>query len=93
MRDLIIKNLSARIDPDVVKALVVLRQNYLRGRIIALFGTLQHGHRGNALTIALISRMRMVAIEFGMWRSGRKGGASGPITAGYRKLREQCGGA
>ena len=42
----------------------------------------QHGHRGNVLTSASINRMRMVAIEFGIWRSGRKGGSSGSITVG-----------
>jgi hypothetical protein len=31
---------------------------------------------------ALIKRKRMVAIEFGMWRSGRKGGSPGSITVG-----------
>jgi len=31
---------------------------------------------------ALINRTRTVAIEFGMWRSGRKGGSSGSITFG-----------
>ena len=35
-----------------------------------------------SFTSALIKRMRMVAIEFGMWRSGRKGGSSGSITVG-----------
>src|SRR5947207_11189127 len=34
----------------------------------------------------------MVAIEFGIWRSGRKGGTSGSIIVGYGRLREQCGG-
>src|SRR6266511_2690709 len=34
----------------------------------------------------------MVAIEFGMWRSGRKGGSSGSVTSGYGKFREQRGG-
>src|SRR5471030_438500 len=34
----------------------------------------------------------MVAIEFGIWRSGRKGGTSGSITVGYGRLREQRGG-
>jgi hypothetical protein len=42
----------------------------------------QHGHRGRVLVIALIRRRRMVAIELGMWRSGRKGGSSGSITVG-----------
>src|SRR5665647_1723619 len=34
----------------------------------------------------------MVAIEFGMWRSGRSGGSSGSVTVGYGKFREQRGG-
>ena len=42
----------------------------------------QQGHRGRVLMSALIRRMRMVAIEFGMWRSGRKGGSSGSIIVG-----------
>jgi len=42
----------------------------------------QQGHRGRVLMSALIKRTRMVAIEFGMWRSGRKGGSPGSITAG-----------
>ena len=49
---------------------------------MVVVGAWQHGQRGKALMIALISRMRMVAIEFGIWRSGRKGGAPGSITAG-----------
>src|SRR6202171_3894170 len=39
-----------------------------------------------------MSLRRMVAIEFGMWRSGRKGGTSGSITVGYGRLREQRSG-
>ena len=35
---------------------------------------------------------RMVAIEFGIWRSGRKGGASGSMTVGNGKFREERGG-
>jgi hypothetical protein len=31
---------------------------------------------------ALTKRTRMVAIEFGIWRSGRKGGSPGSITLG-----------
>ena len=42
----------------------------------------QQGHRGRFLMRALIKRMRMVAIEFGMWRSGRKGGSPGSIAVG-----------
>jgi hypothetical protein len=36
-----------------------------------------------------IRRRRMVAIEFGKWRSGRSGGASGSITFGKGKFREE----
>jgi hypothetical protein len=46
----------------------------------------------NATAGATIKRRRIVAIEFGMWRSGRKGGTSGSITVGYGRLREQRGG-
>jgi hypothetical protein len=42
----------------------------------------QQGHRGRVLMIALIKRRRMVAMEFAMWRSGRKGGSPGSITVG-----------
>src|SRR5258708_37773655 len=53
----------------------------------------QHGQRGKRVTIAAMSLRRMVAIEFGMCRSGRKGGSSGSVTVGYGKLRGQSGGA
>jgi hypothetical protein len=72
--------------------LILLRQKFWRVCIVIAFGALQHGQRGRVRAIAIISRMRMVAIEFGMCRSGRKGGASGSVTAGYDKLREQSGG-
>ena len=52
----------------------------------------QQGHRESVLTSATINRRRTVAIEFGIWRSGRKGGTSGSITGGYGRLREQRGG-
>ena len=52
----------------------------------------QQGQRGKRVTIAAMSLRRMVAIEFGMCRSGRKGGSSGSVTVGYGKLREQSGG-
>lgn len=42
----------------------------------------QQGHRGKVLIIALINRTRMVAMEFGTWRSGRKGGSPRSITVG-----------
>jgi hypothetical protein len=40
------------------------------------------GHRGKVLMSARINRARMVAIEFGTWRSSRAGGASGSIIVG-----------
>ena len=42
----------------------------------------QQGHRGKVLTSARMRRTRMVAIESGMWRSGREGRSSGSIIVG-----------
>ena len=42
----------------------------------------QHGHRGKRLMMAAMSLRRIVAIELGMWRSGRKGGSAGSVTVG-----------
>ncbi len=61
-------------------AFVVLRHNFCRLYVAALLP--QQGHRGKVLMSALIRRMRMVAIELAMWRSGRKGGSPGSITVG-----------
>jgi hypothetical protein len=66
--------------PSVYHRLIVLRHNFCRLYVAALLP--QQGHRGRVLMSALINRMRMVAIEFAMWRSGRKGGSSGSITFG-----------
>src|SRR5260370_23254127 len=70
--------------------LVLLRYKLLRARCRTALP--QHGQRGKRLTIAAMSLRRMVAIEFGMCRSGRKGGSSGSVTVGYGKLRVQRGG-
>ena len=70
--------------------LVLLRYKFIRARVAA--APPQHGQRGRRLTIAAMSLRRMVAIVFGMCRSGRKGGSAGSITVGYGKLREQRGG-
>src|SRR6266496_4080938 len=67
--------------------LVLLRHKFLWRDCLAI-GAAQHGHRGSVLTRAAIIRRRMVAIEFGMWRSGRSGGSSGSVTVGYRRRRE-----
>src|SRR5216684_5277600 len=71
-------------------ALVLLSYKLRRPRCTA--APPQQGQRGKRVTIAAMSLRRMVAIEFGMCRSGRKGGSSGSVTVGYGKLREQSGG-
>src|SRR5262249_51220833 len=43
---------------------------------------LQQGHLGKVLARATMRRRRMVAIEFGVCRSGRIGGACGSVTVG-----------
>ncbi|MGO9306745.1 MAG: hypothetical protein ACLP3R_24045 [Candidatus Korobacteraceae bacterium] len=68
--------------------LVLLRHEFLRHDGFAIT-ELQHGHGGRFLTSAPINRRRMVAIEFGMCRSGRSGGSSGSVTVGYGKFRQQ----
>src|SRR6266567_2199566 len=55
-------------------------------------GAAQHGHRDRVVASAKINLLRIVAIEFGTWRSVRSGGASGSVTAGNGKFREQRGG-
>ena len=60
-------------------------------RLFLALGAAQHGHRDMYLASSAVRRRRMVAIEFGMCRSGRKGGASGSITRGNGKFREEHG--
>ncbi len=50
------------------------------------------GSRDRRATTALMNRRRIVAIEFGICRSGREEGSSGSVTAGYGRFREQRGG-
>ena len=63
-----------------LRRLALLRHN-LCGLCRGL-GAPQVGQRGRLCTTALVKRKRMVAIEFGTWRSGRKGGSSGLIILG-----------
>src|SRR5271166_3032029 len=63
------------------RALVLLHHKVF-GRDRLTIGAAQHGHRGSVLMRAATRRRRMVAIEFGTWRSGRSGGAAGSITVG-----------
>jgi hypothetical protein len=40
----------------------------------------QHGQRESVVARAATNLRRIVAIEFGTWRSGRNGGSSGLVT-------------
>src|SRR6185437_3104563 len=71
--------------------LVLLRHNF-RCLPCAEIGPTQQGHRDSVATRATINLRRIVAMEFGMWRSGRNGGPSGPISFGNCNFREQPGG-
>ena len=68
-------------------ALVLLRQKF--ERLYFVIRARQQGHRGKLATRASINRRRMVAMEFGMCRSGRSGGTSGSIMVGNGRLREE----
>ena len=82
----------ARAAPDkIARALVLLHHKFLRRECRGI-GAEQHGHRGRVPTRAAIRRRRMVAIEFGMWRSVRSGGAAGSVTVGNGKFFEPPGG-
>jgi len=69
------------------RAIVLLRHKLRRERV--KFLAAQHGHRDRMATSLTISCRRSVAMEFGTWRSGRSGGASGSVTLGKGKLREE----
>ena len=71
--------------------LVLLRHKFPRC-VFSCDRVMQQGHRDKVPTIETIRYRRMVAIEIGMWRSGRKGGASGFVTCGNGRLREDLGG-
>jgi hypothetical protein len=44
------------------------------------FRAAQHGQRESVVARAATNLRRIVAIEFGTWRSGRNGGSSGQVT-------------
>jgi hypothetical protein len=73
------------------KSLILLRQIFCDAERLGIEAA-QHGHRESVLASATINRRRMVATEFGMWRSGRNGGSSWSVTIGYGRFREQRGG-
>src|SRR5438046_10001716 len=57
-----------------------------------LFRAAQHGQRESVVARAATNLRRIVAIEFGTWRSGRNGGSSGLVTFAYGNLPAQRGG-
>ena len=63
------------------------RKRYIQSRLVllchkfrCLFRAAQHGQRESIVARAATNLRRIVAIEFGTWRSGRNGGSSGLVT-------------
>ena len=77
---------------DFFSSLLVLLRHNFRRLPCAEIGPTQQGHRDSVATRATINLRRIVAMEFGTWRSGRNGGPSGPISFGNCNVREQPGG-
>ena len=71
--------------------LVLLRHKF-RVLEAGLIVSAQHGHRERRRTMATTSLRRMVAIEFGIWRSVRNGGAARSETRGKSRRLEARGG-
>src|SRR5713226_300609 len=86
------RSVSGPVRRDGAVSSLVLLHHKRRLMFIGLRGALQHGHRKRLLARATVRRRRMVAIELGMCRSGRIGGASGSVTVGNGKRREFLGG-
>src|SRR5262245_48223527 len=49
-------------------------------------GLAQQGQRERSVRRPTLRRRRSVAIEWGTWRSGRSGGASGSVTSGKGRI-------
>ena len=60
---------------DAPRALVLLCH-----KLWCPFRAAQHGQRESVVARAATNLRRIVAIEFGTWRSGRNGGSSGLVT-------------
>src|SRR5215467_4189619 len=73
--------------------LLVLLRHKFRRVAARRRGVWQQGHRSSVLARAMARRRLRVAIEFGMWRSGRTGSASGSVTVGKGRFLELRGGA
>jgi hypothetical protein len=65
----------------LVPRLILLRHKFACALFLRI-GAAQQGQRGRAATRATINRRRIVAIEFGTWRSVRSGGGLELMTSG-----------
>ena len=74
------------------QTLIALCHNFNRGAGL-LFGCAQHGQRDNVLTRPTMRRRRSVGMELTTWRSGLSGGASGSITLGNGRSRDDSPGS
>jgi hypothetical protein len=72
-----IKNhIRGSLSEDFFSSLLVLLCHKFR----CPFRAAQHGQRESVVARAATNLRRIVAIEFGTWRSGRNGGSSGLVT-------------
>jgi hypothetical protein len=72
-RDLELESVSAKV---IMHSVIVLLCHKFR----CLLRAAQHGQRESVVARAATNLRRIVAIEFGTWRSGRNGGSSGLVT-------------
>jgi len=66
---------------------LVFLRNQRGVTLVGCRNTWQHGHGSRLLARATVSLRRMVAMELGMWRSDRGGGAVGSSTTGNGRFR------
>ena len=65
---------------DLGKEALILLCHKFRCLFRVAVGAAQHGQRDSVVARAATNLRRIVAIEFGTWRSGRNGGSSGLVT-------------
>src|SRR5262245_12332376 len=67
-------------ESDAAKCAASIRALVLLCHKFRLLRAAQHGQRESVVARAATNLRRIVAIEFGTWRSGRNGGSSGLVT-------------
>ena len=72
--------MSCMADNEFRNGLLVLLCHKLRYLFRVAIGAAQHGQRDSVVARAAANLRRIVAMEFGTWRSGRNGGSSGLVT-------------